>query len=239
MSNTGFKQKIGRGDTVLGCRINLCATRDEFAAAVQSDSYEFACFDGQHFPYSDQAAVDFCHLAEEFDMPVGMRIKHPREAYLLGNYLDLGATSMEVPLSECESTAQEAVTNFYYPPLGRRSYGGVYRRQAADFDSSDIRGYADWWNETGVLWLQIESLAGVMNAHQLALDGVDCLSFGPSDLTLDIESHPNPRYTTVEECVAAVAESVSPDTALCYRSDRAERQKWADLGATVFLEPPL
>ena len=77
-----------------------------------------------------------------------------------------------------------------------------------------------------------------MNAHQLALAGVDCLSFGPSDLTLDIQSHPNPHYTTVEQCVAAVVAAVSHDTAICFRSDRAERQKWADLGATVFLEPP-
>ena len=237
MIESDLKERIRRGDQIVGVSAPMTSTKTQLETTLGADDYDFISVDTQHSPFNEERLVEFCAITTELNIPVHFRIKHTRHTYLVGNLLDLGPALIEVPQTETLETAQEAVDYFYFPQFGKRSWGGAARYGVQGRE--DRLEYAEWWNNTGVLWLQIESLAGVMNAHQLALDGVDCLSFGPSDLTLDIESHPNPRYTTVEECVAAVAESVSPDTALCFRSDRAERQKWADLGATVFLEPPL
>lgn len=236
----GLKAKIRAHQRTVGFGAPVTATREQLERAqAEHGPYDFVFTDGQHSAFSESALVEFCGRSGQVGLPVRLRIKHTRHAYLIGNYLDLGPAGIEVPQVEDEGAAGEAVDSFYYPPAGHRSVGGGARRRIGDF-LPDTRAYADWWNDNGVLWLQVESLRAVLDAHRLALPGVDCLSFGPTDLTLDIQAHPNPPYRTVEECVAAVARSAEgTQTALCFRNGTPDqRQHWADLGVTVFLERP-
>lgn len=234
-----LKARINAGERTIGFAVPVTATREQLER-VQNEGgpYDYVFTDGQHSAFSEPALVDFCQGADDLDLPVRFRIKHTRQAYLIGNLLDLGPTGIEVPQVESLDTAREAVDNMYYAPAGRRSVGGGARRRIADF--ADTRAYADWWNDNGVLWLQIESLNAVLHAHRWALPGVGCFSFGPTDLTLDIEAHPNPPYATLEACVEAVARSVQgTGTMLSYRNGTPDqRQHWADVGVTVFLERP-
>ena len=197
MKASGLKQRIRSGQTVIGLGAPISATKEYFERAMDQESYEFVFTDGQHSAVDDSQLVQFCALADEFDLPVRFRIKHAMHCQLIGNYLDLGAGGIEVPQTETGQTANEAVENFYYPPVGRRSLGGGARRKIGVLP--DPRAYADWWNENGVLWLQIESLSATLHAHKLARPGVDCLSIGPSDLGFDIEAHPHPPYRSVED----------------------------------------
>ena len=84
--------------------------------------------DSQHRPLPDERdLVKFCKLAEELGAGVQLRIQHPKLAYLTGRYADLGVLAVMVPLVEEVETANEAIDNFYYPPLGNRSWGGEFR----------------------------------------------------------------------------------------------------------------
>ena len=237
----GLKRKIRSGEMTVGFVAPMTATREQLERARNEHGpYDFLATDAQHSAFSESALVEFCNRADEVDLPVRLRIKHTNHTHLIGNLLDLGPTGIEVPQVESLETAREAAENMYYPPLGRRSVGGGARRRVQDFP--DSRDYADWWKENAVLWLQIESLNAVLHAHTFALPGVDCFSFGPTDLTFDIERHPNPPYKSPEDCVEAVARSLEGSrTALCYRNGTPDsRRHWADLGVSVFLErPPL
>jgi 2-keto-3-deoxy-L-rhamnonate aldolase RhmA len=235
----GLKQKIRSGERTIGFGAPVTVTREQLERAQDEHGpYDFLSTDAQHSAFSEPALVDFCNRADEVDLPVRLRIKHTSHTCLIGNLLDLGPTGVEVPQVESLETAREAAENMYYPPRGRRSVGGRERRRVQEL--ADSRDYADWWNENGVLWLQIESLNAVLHAHIFALPGVDCFSFGPTDLTFDIEAHPNPPYGRLEDCVEAVARSLEgSQTALCYRNGTPDtRQHWSDLGVTVFLESP-
>ena len=238
MEASGLKQRIRSGATVVGLGAPITATREYFERAMDEESYEFVFTDGQHSAVDDSQLVEFCSLAEEFELPVRFRIKHAMHCKLIPNFLDFGVGGIEVPQTETEQTALEAVENFYYPPLGRRSLGGGARRKLGAF--SEARTYADWWNENGVLWLQVESLSATLHAHKLARPEVDCLSIGPSDLDFDIGVHPHPPYRTVEECVGAIAKTIAgTETAICFRTGTSDlRPFYADLGVTVFLERP-
>ena len=88
-----------------------------------------------------------------------------------------------------DATAAEAVAYSYYPPLGHRSWGGAARRKAPN-GQTNRRAYADWWNESMVLTLQLESVDAITNARQLLRPGVDALAFGPNDLEFSLEMHP-------------------------------------------------
>ena len=61
--------------------------------------------------------------------------------------------------------------------------------------------YAAWWNNNGVLCLQIETVQRVTNAHQLANPGVDCLTWRPADLSFDREAHPAFPFQTTDDSV--------------------------------------
>ena len=137
-----------------------------------------------------------------------------------------------------EATVDEALKRFYYPPAGRRSWGGGAR--AGWTPDATMREYADWWNGFGWLCLQIESVEAVVNARKLAKSGVDLVSFGPSDLTFSLEMHPQFPLRTVDECIAHVADQLSGSgVRLTHRVDNpADRSRYADMGVTVFLERP-
>ena len=234
----GLKKRMRGGEQIVGTMLPLDATRERFLQVMDSGPYDFVSVDSQHSALNEERLEAFCGIAEELDVFVQFRIKHTRNAYLIGNYLDLGPCGVEVPQTETDETADEAVNAFYFPPAGIRSVGGRARRRASDF--ADPFDYADWWRNYGVLWLQIESVEAVTRAHLLARPGVDCLSFGPTDLTFSLKAHPNHVLKSVDDAVAYVAKSLQgTGVAVCHRIGAAEhRSKYADMGVTVILEPP-
>jgi len=232
-----LKQRIHRRERVVGVGgIPARSSRERLEAIVAAGPYDFVFVDSQHAPFEENDLVALCGAAAELSLSVFFRIKHTRQAYLIGNMLDLGPAGIEVPQVESPATGAEAVESFYYPPRGRRSIGGGARLGIADCAEPDA--YPEWWNETGVLWLQVESVGAVTGAYSLALDGVDCLSFGPADLGMDMKHHPHPELKSVDDCVRYVCRALEgTDTTVCFRNGTPDtREKYADMGVTVFLE---
>lgn len=235
---TALKKRISDGETIIGVSASPDSDGDTLRSIVESDSFDFLWVDSQHDAFNESNLVRLCKVAAELDMPVQFRIKHTRHTYLIGNILDLGPAGIEVPQVESVETAREAVDNFYYAPEGVRSWGGFNRLNFHPDD--DHREYRRWWGETGVLWMQIESVAAVTAARQLAQPGVDCLSFGPMDLTFSLESHPHHPFKSVDDCVRHICEQLrGSGTKVCFRNYTPDtRQKYLDMGVTVLLERP-
>jgi len=236
MAEKTFKERVKAGEQLFGFSCPMTVDRNKFKQIVETHGYDFVFADGQHSAYSDDRLVAFCQLASEFGLPVRFRPMHPRETYLIGHYLDMGPSGIEVPLVESHEISAEAVENFYYPPLGRRSWGGSARFRISDF--ADMRAYADWWNSHGVLWLQIESAWAALHVSSLAQSGVDCFSFGPSDLGFNLEQHSDTGLHTVDDCVKFVVGVLDgSDVKVRFRTGtRENHQKYADMGVTMFLE---
>ena len=124
---TSLKEKIVRGDIVLGVSVPIDATKSQIEDILSKDDYDFINADSQHSPYNEDKLVQYCETAKEIGIPVQFRIKHPRHAYLVGNILDLGPLGIEVPLVEDEAVVDEAINWFYYPQVAKRSWGGAAR----------------------------------------------------------------------------------------------------------------
>jgi 2-keto-3-deoxy-L-rhamnonate aldolase RhmA len=233
----GLKRKIRDGERVVGVSVPVSVSRERFTAILEAEPYDFVWIDGQHSPFNEERIVEFCAMAEALDVFVMLRIKHTRNAYLIGNYLDLGPCGVEVPQVELDATVAEALHSFYYPPAGGRSFGGPARRGAQEKDPA---AYAEWWNRFGVIWLQIESVEAVTRARQLVQPGVDCLSFGPVDLEFSLQVHPRHPLRTVDDCIHYVARAVEGSgVRICIRNvPREAWERYADVGATVFLDSP-
>ena len=238
LGQDSLKQRIRQGEIVIGVSVPLDTDRGGMENILSQDSYDFITLDSQHTPYNEEKLVNYCNLAEVLGMPVQFRIKNTRNAYLIGNVLDLGPAAIEVPLVEDESVVDEAVSNFYYPQIGKRSWGGAVRYGVKGRD--DRLQYADWWNNNGILCLQIETLRAVTNARQLGKAGVDCFTWGPADLSFDLEAHPDHPLKTVDDCLLHVLKQLEgTNIKISFRNGTPDqRDKYREMGVTVFMERP-
>jgi len=239
-SQSTLKQRIHDGEVVVALRVLLTIKRNQLEEALAKGSYDFLYIDGQHTSFSEDQLIAFCALAEELKLPVQFRIPHTRHTYLIGRYLDLGPTAIMVPEVATAATVAEAVAYSYYPPIGHRSWGGAARRKAPN-GQTNRRAYADWWNETMVLTLQLESVDAITNARQLIRPGVDAIAFGPNDLEFSLEMHPEFPLRSVDECmrnVAAQVQGTGVRLSMAVPTVAAEREKYLAMGITIFQELP-
>lgn len=237
-----LKQRIKDGDVVVALRPPITISRDALKAALAKGTYDLIYIDGQHTAFSDDQLVTICGLAEELGMPVQFRIPHTRHTYLIGRYLDLGLSGILVPEVDDPAVVDEAIAYAYYPPVGHRSWGGVARfgtrQHGRRLGNTE---YASWWNEHVILSVQIESIAAVENARALAKPGLDYLAFGPSDLTFDLERHPEYRFRNADDCtryVAAQVQGTGIRLGMAILTEPEERTKYLDMGLTMFQEAP-
>lgn len=233
----GVKKKIRDGEHVIGAQVKASATREELEGILEKGGFDYLSIDSQHTPFNEEQVAEFCNVAEDLDTFVIFRIRHSRQAYMIGSYLDLGLCGVEVPQTELDSLVEEALHYFYYPPLGGRSIGGGSRRGPR----RSAEEYTEWWNSFGVIWLQIESIEATTRAHLWAKDlRVDCVSIGPTDMTYNIKSHPNHELQSVDDCIGYMGKALA-DThvKICHRNRTPDtREKYAEMGVTVFLERP-
>ena len=201
MSKT-LKERFLAGEEIVQSRISMASTTEQVHQAVAETGCDIIYIDCQHGPYTEWDIARICNAAEDKGVPVILRIKHTRHAYRLGNYGDLGVFAIKVPEVETEAIVDEAINSFYYPPIGRRSWGGWvgYGIQAR----KDRVAYARWWNENAILGFKVESLKSVLNIRALVKPGITYIDFGPADLAFDIEWHDHPALKTVDDCRAFV-----------------------------------
>ncbi len=91
-------------------------------------------------------------------------------------------------------------------PFGNRSWGGEFR--FGEKPPTDRLKYSAWWNGTGMLGFQIETLRAALNVRNLVKPGVDWISWGPGDMSFDLERHSNSPFKTLHEVHSFVIEQL-------------------------------
>jgi 2-keto-3-deoxy-L-rhamnonate aldolase RhmA len=203
-----LKEKMHRGQQIRMAAAPVDSTRSQLEAITKKQGQvELFSLDGQHRPLPDERElVKFCKLAEELGAGVQLRIPHVKWAHMTGRFADLGVMAVMVPLVEDVATAEEAINNFYYPPLGNRSWGGEFRYR--EKPPTDRLQYSQWWNANGLLGFQIETLRAALSVRDIVKPGVDWISWGPGDMAFDLERHSNSPFKTIEEVHAFVIQQL-------------------------------
>jgi 2-keto-3-deoxy-L-rhamnonate aldolase RhmA len=237
-----LKQKIKDGDVVVALRPPITISKADFEKALTKGTYDLVYIDGQHTPFSDEQLVAISAIAEEAGLPVQFRIPHTRNTYLIGRYLDMGLSGVLVPEVEEPGPAREAVAYAYYPPIGKRSWGGAARfGQVQNGKRLSQPEYVEFWNNHVIVSVQIESIKAVEGAESLAVPGIDYLAWGPNDLGLDLKRNPDYKLKTADECTKYVWERVKDKgikMGMAILTEPEERQKYIDMGMTMFQEAP-
>jgi len=126
--------------------------------------------------------------------------------------LDLGAQNLIVPMVSSADEARAAVAATRYPPAGVRGVGSALARSAR---WNRVDGYLHESAQHTSLTVQIETAAGVDAAAEIAaVDGIDAVFVGPSDLSASMgllgqQTHPD-VVAAVEKVFTAVKAAGKP-----------------------------
>ena len=235
-----LRQRIQAGEVLVALRGSVNTSKSQLADIWATGRYHYIWIDSQHTPFSDEQFVTYCSAAEELGIDVQLRIPHTRHAYLVGRYLDLGCSAVLVPEVMEVETVDDAIGYAYYPQIGRRSWGGVARRGLRGVAKGmDRLAYAAWWNDYGILSIQVESVQAVTTIRKLAKPGVIVVTFGPNDLSFNLEGHAGFPLASVDDCmrhVAAQVEGTGIRLAMGTGTKPEEREKYLEMGLTLFQE---
>jgi 2-keto-3-deoxy-L-rhamnonate aldolase RhmA len=120
--------------------------------------------------------------------------------------LDAGAHGVMAPFVNTAAEAQAAVAAMRYPPRGVRGVVKVNRGSNYGADWEEYRRHAHEWLP---LIAQIETPEAVANIDAIAaIDGVDVLFVGPTDLTHNLgipEQFDHPDFLAAQQRVVAAA----------------------------------
>ncbi|WP_342319372.1 HpcH/HpaI aldolase family protein [Corynebacterium mayonis] len=169
------------------------------AEIISNAGFSWVLIDAEHSPYGLETILELLRaIAASPATPV---VRLPKlDTALMKQYLDLGAQNLMVPMVNTAEQAQEAVAAMHYPPRGVRGVGSALAR------SSRWNGVEDYLNrasETVSLTVQIESVEAVENAEAIfAVDGVDQVFVGPSDLAASMGLLGKQTHPEVLEAVA-------------------------------------
>jgi 2-dehydro-3-deoxyglucarate aldolase len=193
-----FRQRLRAGDRLVGCWLSLGSpiTTEVMGMA----GFDWLLLDAEHAPNDVLSLIP--QLMALKDSPSAPVVRPPwNDMVVIKRLLDVGFFNFLIPFVETAEQAAAAVAATRYPPQGVRGVSVSQR-------SNRYGGVADYFNtvnEQITVMVQIESRAGVAAAREIAaVEGVDGLFVGPSDLAAACGHFGKPEHPDVQAAVAQV-----------------------------------
>ncbi|TKW65949.1 MAG: 4-hydroxy-2-oxo-heptane-1,7-dioate aldolase [Paracoccus denitrificans] len=197
-----FKQRLLAGETQLGLWMSLASPIT--AEALSLLGFDWLLFDTEHAPVEiaqlqallQAAAVGSAHCAAR---PAW------NDKVLIKRVLDVGAQTLLVPFVQNAEEAAAAVAATRYPPGGIRGVAGGTRASRYGTEPD----YLMTANAEICTIVQIETRAALAQIEAIcAVDGVDGVFIGPSDLSASLGHLGNPSAPQVQDQLRLAAEKV-------------------------------
>ena len=201
------------------------------AEIVAGAGFDWLLIDAEHSPYSLGTVLDLLRAVAPYEATPVVRIP-VNDTALIKQYLDLGAQNLMVPMVHTAEDAEAAVAAMHYPPRGVRGIGAALARSSR---YTAVPGYLAMASETVSLTVQVESGEAVKNAAAIAaVDGVDSVFVGPSDLAASMGHLGKQDHPEVLEAISSTFEAVraagKPVGVNAFNTTQA--RKYLDAGAS-------
>lgn len=193
-----FKRDLLAGKKLIGCWSSLASFITTEVLGVAG--FDWLLIDGEHSPNDMGTYIpQLMALKDSVSAPVVRPSwNNPVEIKRL---LDAGFYNFLIPFVENVDEAKKAVAATRYPPQGMR---GVSVSQRSNRYGT-VPDYFKGVNDQMCVMVQIEGNAGVAAARDIAaLDGIDGIFVGPSDLAAGMGHLGNPNHPDVQAAIAAV-----------------------------------
>lgn len=224
-----FKQALKANRAQIGLWV---AMADAYAAEMCAGAgFDWLLLDGEHAPNDVRSLLTQLQAVAPYGShpiirpPVG-------DTHLIKQLLDIGAQTLLVPMVDSAEQAQALVRAVRYPPFGVRGVGSAIGRAAR---WNRVAGYLDKADEQICLLVQVETRAGLEALDEIAaVDGVDGVFIGPSDLSAALGHRGNPGHPDVQKAIeGGIARILAAGKAPgILTADENLARRYLELGAT-------
>ena len=204
LATNTFKQQLREGRPLIGLWSSLSSAA---ATEIVADSgFDWLLIDTEHAPNETPMVADQLRAAA---LGTAAPVVRPawNDPVILKRLLDVGVQTLLVPYVQSAEEAARAVAATRYPPRGIRGVASVHRANRY----GRVTGYFERADEQMCVLVQLETHAAVDALEAIAaVDGVDGLFIGPSDLSASLGrigqlAHPDVRGTIEDACRRARA----------------------------------
>ncbi|MFB0936809.1 MAG: 2-dehydro-3-deoxyglucarate aldolase [Propionivibrio sp.] len=193
-----FRQDLIAGKKLIGCWCSLGSPITTEVMGVAG--FDWLLLDGEHAPNDVLSFIpQLMALKDSASAPV----VRPQwnDTVIIKRLLDAGFYNFLIPFVESADDARRAVAATRYPPQGVRGVSVSHRSNRY----GTVPEYFDVINDNISVIVQIESRKAVAAIDEIcAVDGVDCVFIGPSDLAAGYGYLGNPLHPEVQEAMQRI-----------------------------------
>ncbi len=205
-----FREQLASSDRAL-IGMWACSGSALVTEVAAGSGLDWLLIDMEHSANTLESVLVQLQVAAAY--PITPVVRAPsNDTVAIKQILDLGAQNLIVPMVSSVDEARAAVSATRYPPEGVRGVGSALARSAR---WNRVDGYLQESARHTSLTVQIETEAGVAAAAEIAaVDGVDAVFVGPSDLSASMgllgrQTHPD-VVAAIETVFAAVKGAGKP-----------------------------
>lgn len=192
-----FKKRLKRGETLLGCWLNLGSSLT--AEIIGLAGFDWLLIDLEHGSGTEKDLLYQLQAIEHTEAVPFVRIENS-ERQRIHRVLDMGAEGVMCPRIRDLSEAELVAKGLRYPPRGIR---GVAKMVRATGFGQNFGNYISDEQKEIVGIVQIETLGAIDQLDEIAaLEGIDVLFIGPSDLSMAMDifgQFDHPRFVDAIE----------------------------------------
>jgi len=203
MRENTVKRRLADGGVALGTMVFGFPTAGVVRAAASAGA-DFVVLDQEHTGFGTDTIRELLVAARSTTLMPFVRVP-ALEYHLIARVLDVGAMGVMLPMVSSVEQAEEIVAAVCYPPAGRRGFGLM---DTADRDPAGAAETMRRAEEAVLAIAQIETAEGVESAAAIAaVDGIDSLWIGQSDLSNSLGIPGDFEHTAFHRAVATVREA--------------------------------
>jgi len=224
-----FKQALREGKPQIGLWCSLCTNT---AAEILADAgFDWILIDTEHAP--NELPMVFSQLQALVGGTAAPVVRPAwNDTVILKRLLDVGVQNFLIPYVQTAEEARAAVAATRYPPEGVRGVAVTHRANRY----GRTRDYFKRANAEICVVVQIETRLALKNLEAIAaVDGVDGLFIGPSDLAaalghLGDSAHPEVR-TAIDDALRRIGAAGRAPGILA--PVEADARHWLEAGCTM------
>lgn len=202
LPRNAFKQALSHCERQVGL---WCALASPVAAEILAGAgFDWIVIDGEHAPNDITTLLPQLQAMRGATAEPVFRVPW-NEPVIVKRALDVGARSLLIPFVQNAEEARKAVAATRYPPLGIRGVSVMPRAN----DYGRIQGYHGNAHLDTCVLVQLETKDALKEIEAVAaIDGVDGIFIGPSDLAAAFGHLGNPKHPDVQAAIKDAAQRI-------------------------------
>lgn len=193
-----FRRDLLAKKNLVGCWVSLASNIS--TEILGYAGFDWLLIDGEHAPNEMNSFISQLQALKDSASAPVVR-PYWSEPVIIKRLLDIGFYNFLMPWIETAEQARAAVAATRYPPQGMRGISVAQRSNRY----GNVADYFTTINDNITVMVQIENGKGVENAADIAaIDGVDGLFIGPSDLSAALGYLGQPNHPEVQAAMAKV-----------------------------------